>query len=287
MVVPKFGTAVWYGDGNLAKIFEQRKKLGFDYAEVSLEYPFYPSRKLYLTLNKLRKEFSMQLAFHLPISELNVAHPADEVSDFSLGLAERFIGWCGDLEPLYVNLHLHATSSSVKLEDIRKLCLKKAEKIVRRLAKLSKENNLTVTWENGTYGLGNRLSDWKYLKEKCGKRLRVCLDVGHISLISLRKGLSTEATEKEIVKWMKALRDNIVALHFHNVRKLKASVRDHLSAFSGELNSERILEVAKERLRLRAVLVETFYYLKDGKSKRITREELKKNLKFVKEVWKG
>jgi len=66
----EYGYCFWYEDGEISSIPSQVKRLGLDYGEVSLTYPWpdmVPRSEMPITKKELER-LGVRLAFHCPLS---------------------------------------------------------------------------------------------------------------------------------------------------------------------------------------------------------------------------
>lgn len=276
----EIGTPIWYGDKSLEKAFRRAKRLGFDYVEVSLDYPWYPNRKLNELLMKLKEEYKLSLAFHLPILELNLCHPSNEISTPALKTCMKFLSSLTPLNPIYINLHFLALLLTQKFEEIWKEVIERAKEVAIELHKFSKSHGISLTFENGSKGGLRKISDFKFLPKR---NLNLCLDLGHAVVVGYQENQKKLKMVRLLRHWVDKFREIIYVIHWHDVAMVKNEIRDHLVLGSGMMNLKEVASLIKE-VDCEHILLECFYSLKGGKIVSAKTTDLKNNLKICREL---
>jgi len=278
----KFAANVWYGDRPLKPTFEMAHRLGFDYIELSLDYPWpdQMTREEVELLRKLREEYGLEIAFHGPWAGKVISHPRDEISDACLKIYKKCLKFAGKLDPLYFNFHQQGYVSTSGFEEVRKKIFDKALETTRKIVNFGK--GFPITLENNPTHLFGHPKDIKLLLDEI-KELNFCLDVGHATIIKWEiqhgKGKSTEHVEVE--DWLELFKDRILTSHFHDcIVKGDSRPIDHYVIGKGNLDFESIAKSIK-KTSCKYILLETFYRERGVTA---SEEDLKNNLEFCKNL---
>lgn len=264
----KFGYPFWYGDGSIRKHAEIAEKLGFDYVEFSLNYPWPEklSESDTLLLKKLKRDYNLDIAFHAPLGGIDLCYPRKDVSEVSLKIMSDSMKFAADFAPLYFNFHLATDIPTWKCSDIRREMLEKARDSVLRMQEAADRCDIRLTIENNSRKM---FSDIAELKPFLRGNIKFCFDVGHAARAAGEK-------REKIFEWLKTLRKNMLVLHLHDV----SSETDHLSLGEGNLPLERILR-SVEKTECKYTLIELHT---GAKRRNITEKDFKNALEYCKQI---
>lgn len=273
----KFGRNVWYNNRPLEKIFEKTSNLGFDYIELSLDFPWpegFTEKEIRL-LENLKEEFGLELAFHGPWAGKQPAHPRDEISRASLEIYKKTLKFAEKFSPLYLNFHQYVEVATDKLEEIQKLILKKFFNSTKEILSFAKFPVTIENMPNLWFGLP---SQFKSLLEI--ENFNLCLDVGHAAIVKCfqEKEFKSSRKEKfELKDWIENFKDKILVVHLHDclIEEEKEPI-DHIPIGEGSLNFEEISASIK-KTNCKYILLEIFR-LKNFKP--ITEKALKESLEI-------
>jgi sugar phosphate isomerase/epimerase len=274
----KLGLPIWYGNKPLEKAFKRVKKLGCEFVEISLDYPWHPNPRLNQSLLKLSKKYELGLAFHLPILELNLVHPSDEISKPAFSTCTKFLSSLQHLNPIYVNLHLHPLLVTIKFKEVWNEVIKKAEIVATELQKFSKSNGLTLTFENG---LEKRTEDLDFLLRN---NLLMCLDLGHVIATNYQYRQKKFKPINLLERWIKKFRKVVYVIHLHDFIRKEDKIEDHLALGLGEINLRKVSKLVKTT-NSKYILLECFHSLKNKKTIPIKFRDLKNSLKICRELF--
>lgn len=277
----KFATPIWYGDRPLRSVFERAHRLGFDYIEFSLDYPWpdeLTGEEVEL-LEKLGEEYELEIAFHGPWAGKIISHPRDEISDACMKIYEECLKFAGRFDPLYFNFHQKGFAATSGFEEIRKRIWNKAMETTRAIVDMGRENGFQVTVENNEDPFFGCPKFIEFLLKKIND-LNFCLDVGHaiISKWEIQRVKNENLGEKiEIEDWLQLFKDRILTVHLHDCL-VKGNSRpvDHQVIGRGNLDFESIASAIK-KTSCRYILLETYYRRKGVYA---TEEDFKDNLEF-------
>ena len=284
----KFAMPIWYGDRPLRSVFERAHRLGFDYIEFSLDYPW-PDE---LTggevelLEKLGEEYGLGLAFHGPWAGKVISHPRDEISDACMKIYEKCLKFAGRFRPLYFNFHQKGHAATSGFEEIKRRIWDRALETTRAIVDLGREDGFPVTVENNEDSFFGRPKFIEFLLEKIND-LNFCLDVGHAMISKWeiqRQAKGEEPSEKtEIEDWFDLFGGRILTVHLHDcLIKEDSRPVDHLVIGKGDLDFEDIAKAIK-KTRCKHILIETYYRERGVFA---TEEDLKNNLEFCRSLMK-
>jgi len=119
----KIGSSVWYGHRPLAKKFGELLDAGFEYFEISLDYPF-PEKGD--EIKEALHDFGIQPAFHASLDIL-LACPRDEIFRSSMKVLEKCLNFAAKFETLYFNFHATHLTPTLLFPEIGKIGLKNIE----------------------------------------------------------------------------------------------------------------------------------------------------------------
>ena len=274
----KFATNIWYGNRPLLPAFERAHRLGFDFIELSLDYPWpdqLTSEEIGL-LEKLKEEYGLEIAFHGPWSGKVLFHPRDEISDACLKIYEKCLKFAAALNPLYFNFHQFGYVATSGFEEIRKKIFNKALEATRTIVNFGK--SFPVTIENNPSRLFGRPRDIKLLLDNI-INLNFCFDVGHavVSKWEIQHAKGKTGEKLEIEDWLDLFKNRVLTVHLHDCL-FEGNLKpvDHFVIGKGNLDFESIVRAIK-KTSCRYVSLETFYARKGVFA---SEEDLKNNLEF-------
>lgn len=234
----KFGFPVWYGDGSIRKSVETAHKLDFDYVELSLDYPWPErfSKKDITLLKNLKKEYSLDMAFHAPWGGIDLCYPRKDILEASMKVFSDSIKFAKTFSPLYFNFHLITNLPTWKCANIKKEIYKKTQETVKQLLFLSKKFDMQFTIENNSRKLFSETNEFKHLLGL--ENIKFCFDVGHAA-----KSAGGDMNKK-VSKWIKTFRKKLLVLHLHDTLGGNDHL-DHLPIGDGDLEIRSILETIR------------------------------------------
>ena len=280
----RFGKNVWYGERPLEKVFKSVQKLGFDYIELSIDYPW-PERiseKDFKLIKNLKKDFGLEVAIHAPWVGLCLAHPQKEVFNASLKIVKKALLFSKKLDPLYFNFHLLAPfHGTFKLKPITKEVLRRGVESASLISKLAKKIGIEACLENNPeifFGSPKQIE--MVLKEV--KDLKFTLDVGHavVAKHEIRRKKNPFKKERlSLDHWFSRFKDKIFTIHLSDVLIKGEKVKDHFPIGLGNLNFKKIAKLIK-RTKCENLVLEIFRKEK-GK---VTQKDLKNSLEKVRRL---
>lgn len=289
----KFGMPVWYGSSqehaHIADFAERSRRtllssvekaagLGFDYVEISLDYPW-PDiihAKVAKEAAKLGRALGIGFAFHAPWAGIGLAHPRQEMHEASMKVMKRCIR-AADMfgEPLYLNTHI-ATEEAPTLEfdEVVAVVLANAREAVREMAEECSKRGIEFTIENNPGMLFGLSSHMEFLLGHSPK-VGLCLDVAHVARIGDELAMMG-ARDMGIKEWISHFSSRIKACHLNDYK----GGRDNLAIGKGVLDMEGIVSKIGRKTRVKHVLLEEFWT--DRKKTPVSDRLREKNLAIVK-----
>ncbi len=295
MVTIKFGMPVWYGSSSaeLAHIadFAERSRrtllsniekaalLGFDYIEISLDYPW-PDiihAKVAKEAAKLGRSLGIEFAFHAPWAGIGLAHPRPEMHEASLKVMSRCIRAAGMFgEPLYLNAHI-ATDEvpTLEFDEVVAVVLNNARTAVHEMAEECSRKGIEFTIENNPgmlFGISNHVD---YLLGHSSK-VGLCLDVAHVARAA--DELATMGLgDIGVNQWISHFSSRIKVCHLNDYK----GGRDNLAIGKGVLDIGDIVSKLSRKTRVKNVLLEEFWV--DKNRTPLSDRLREKNLNMVRE----
>lgn len=237
----KFGMPAWFGSKKLEKAVGLAKKIGFDYVEVGLDYPWPEkiSRSEKKDAIRLAKRLGVGFAFHGPCTGLGLADPREATRACGVKVVGNLLEFSRDFDPLYFNIHLQLEQpTTFGLGTVAYDALAAAKKSAAELVALGQQREVQITFENTPdliFGLSG------VMKNVLPPQAALCLDIGHVKVVDHLLKNSGER-DLDVAGWMKLFKKRIIACHLHDV----ADGRDHLPFGKGELRIREILKDMKK-----------------------------------------
>ena len=207
-----------------SKVLEEVSDSGFDYVELSLDFPL-PYKVDYLkSVVREVKERGLRLSIHAPWRGVDLASPWESVRRGALELMELTASIAREVEAEYVVLHL---TTPEKLDrDLKDMIVEKALNSTREIKEISGEYGVPMLIEN--VGKLGHPDIFGKLKDEVD--INFCLDIAHaITDFSKRHKVELERVDVDDVigMWLNALGNNILCLHVHGLILENGKVRSH------------------------------------------------------------
>ena len=277
---PLIALPVWPKAGSVVKALERANEYGFDYVEVSLDYPW-PERLKGRALEEVkeaRAKYGVAVAIHAPWRDVALASPRPQLREASLKLFEECLGFASSVEALYFNVHV-ATREAWAIKGVKERIEEAALDSVKRLAGRARELGVELTVENNPEPLFGVPSMLKPLLSVEGVKL--CLDVGHVAYANwLVQQRGVEAFKHEVAElegWVKAFKEKVLVGHLHDYVAEDKEFQDHLMPGAGGADVERDLKLLLEA-GCRMLLLEVHWA---SRKKPAKFEDLRRALKAV------
>lgn len=257
------GYPIWYGDKNLEQTITQVFRAGFNYIELSLDYPwpFKDIEKLRL-IRKLANDYSLRLGIHGPWRDVALASPIENIRRASIEVYCKVIDTAIELEANYLNIHL-ATIQAVDVDkSIENDAIEAAMKSTEELCDLACEHALYLTIENDPGKCCSLLEQLAPIAERVNKA-KFCFDIGHAVIAYTRRAKKSKGQEQvdylELAsQWATTFKDRLILLHLHDYRIKNNHIEDHLPPGKGHVNVKNLLKTLRGT-GIYYILLEVFY----------------------------
>lgn len=291
----KFGMPVWYGSSSpeyahIADFSERSRRtllsnvekaalLGFDYVEISLDYPW-PDiihAKVATEAAKLGKALGVGFAFHAPWAGIGLAHPRLEMHEASMKVMKRCIRAAAMFgEPLYLNAHITTEEvPTLEFDEVVAVVLDSARSAVHEMGKECSRKGIEFTIENNPgmlFGLSSHMDFLLGHSSKAG----LCLDVAHVARTSDELAMMG-LKDIGVNEWISRFSGRIKTCHLNDYR----GGRDNLAIGKGVLDIAGIVSKLGKKTRVKYVLLEEFWT--DRKKTPLSDRLREKNLNMVRE----
>ena len=270
----KLGFPIWYGYGDrMRELAHEARLTGFDYLEISLDYPWpFRGKTPLKDIVKIAEAEGLSIAFHAPWRDLRFSSPFEEVRIASLKVFERVVESIACYESEYLVVHLSSDQAVDKIDEIRGEVVEAAIESVKALKETVSSHGLRLVIEN----VREDLEMFMEISSKADAS--ICLDVGHAICLTTRK-IGKEAIESELAKWLEKLGDRITVIHYSGIKFDGKWVRDHQPTD----RSDKYLNLTKENiktLKISNFLLEVFEGPENGD---IRPSHLSDAVKFLRE----
>jgi len=246
---PLVALPVWPKAGSVVKALSKANEYGFDYVELSLDYPW-PERlrgRVLEEVEEAKGKYGLKLAVHAPWRDIALASPRLALREASLNVLEDCLSFASSVEALYFNLHV-LTREAWSIKGVREEAEEAALASVKHLAARARELGVELTVENNPEPMFGVPTMMKPLLEVEGVKL--CLDVGHVAYANWlveRRGM--EAFRQEVAgleDWVEAFKGRVLVGHLHDYLAEEQEFQDHLMPGAGSSDVERHLRLLME-----------------------------------------
>lgn len=244
----RWAFTLWNKSSLSREDFEALRKAGYSLAEVSLDYPWPYSGDFPGVVAEI-KGLGLDLAFHAPWRDIQLASPYPEVSRASLEALKKVIDKVGDYAPVYIVFHLQ-TREEVELSEEY---VSSVKGVVSELGDYARSRGIRPLLENTFGGLSESPELFVDIMKSAG--LGACLDVGRLLPRDSYGNFSLDTIER----WIKAVGDRIETLHLHTVGRRKGRVTEHFSFLGSETLFSMIVKRARSYNPNLIVTIEVFY----------------------------
>jgi len=228
---PKLGINLWYKDAkNISVILAKAVELGFNHAEISVDYPFgIEDDKPFKDMCRHVREHGLTLSIHAPWHEINLASPLPEVREASIKVIERVLRLAYQAESIYVVLHVTSAQPICKSQAHRHRCISSAIEAVNKLSTVAEQLGLFLAIENVGDPCCGRIDQYSPIVSE--SRAYACIDIAH--------ALLHESNPRELIKdsssyatilsnWIESVgRDKVLATHVHSVVERNGRLDPH------------------------------------------------------------
>lgn len=270
MSLRRIGFSLWYGNRDKKRLLESMREIGFDYVEISLDYPW-PYEQDFQDIVKKAYNLGFKIGFHGPWRDLRLASPINEVAEASRKVVKKVIENISHFEPEYFNLHLISEEITFDGKVVEKI-VKRANETIRFLEDLSNEFSIVITLENNPHG---HFACPTYFAQVSLGSLEFCLDVGHAIIAYYNAGETSYTPLGVISDWINIVgKDKIYVVHLHDVIRKNESYVNHYFFGLGILDLKEISKFVCEKTNVQYILFETFRKNRDNKAKPLKENEV-------------
>ncbi|MEM2188858.1 MAG: sugar phosphate isomerase/epimerase [Nitrososphaerota archaeon] len=247
----KLGFPIWYGYGpEISKIVEEAHRIGFDYIEISIDYPWPRGGEPSLSeVMKTIRGLGLSLGFHAPWRDLRLSSPFDEIRNASIKIFEKIALELSAYECDYLVAHLSTDQAVDRIDEIRGEVVEAAIASAETLVEICRSLGLRLLVENVR-------EDLEMFERIASRADGVCLDLGHV-IISTARRLERDKIDAELERWLSSLKDKMEAIHYSGVKFDGKHARDHQLTDSSD-KYLRLLKRWLTELRPRHILLEVF-----------------------------
>jgi len=229
----EYGYCFWYEDGEMSSIPSQVKRLGLDYGEVSLTYPWpdmIPRSEMPITKKELER-LGVRLAFHCPLEGLFLFNPRKEIANAAVNIHVKCLKFAAELDPLYYTFHIKADPMTLRIKG-KDVGLQRCLSGLDRLIESAQELDIRLVVENS--------SSTAYLvpiQDLLSREIDFNLDIGHW----FKGGRGYE----ELNHLMKDIEHRVVLLHLHDTKYQATPAKDRLPLGQGDIDFPRVFSILK------------------------------------------
>jgi len=218
----KYGWAAWKGHLEKWKeLIEETKVAGFDYVELSLDYPLLYEKEKLIGAVKALKDVGLGLTFHAPWRGVELATPWEEIREASVRLVKKAIDLAAELGADYVVYHV--TTPEKLTPDVRDSVFEAGKKSVEEVSEYAEKVGVIAAVENvGSLGQPDYFGA---LRDET--RANFCFDFAHaVTSFMQRHKLKLEDVDvDEVIElWKNAIGGRTVCAHIHGI---EGSRREH------------------------------------------------------------
>ena len=270
----RFGWSAWKGHlGSWKKYLLQAVEAGFDYVELSLDFPLPVKEELLERAVREARDHGLDVAFHAPWRGLDLASPWEEVREGVVKVMKKSMDLTKKYKAMYLVFHL---TTSEKLEDdVKGKVFEAGKKSVIEISEYAKKIHVDVALENTPrLGQPDYFATLQSLTD-----IEFCFDVAHAvtTFRSRHKMKLDDVNVDEVLEiWKGALGDRVRCVHIHGIEQDKGKIKAHQMLVYPI--TKRIAAKAIATMGAEDATLEIYY----NKGKEVEPKELAKELKDIK-----
>ncbi len=270
-----FGLPIWYGSGRIDDVLQIAYEKGFDYVEISLDYPWPEiiDEIVFNRVKKLIKEYDFKVGIHAPWRDISLASPRENLRVASLKVYKKCISFAEKLESEYFNFHIF-TKEATEYEEVYKAVYQATKRSIKEIVRLCNEAGVKPTLENNPTEFLGKIEEINTILHEIGN-LYMCLDIGHMIVANTKKEELKETSELE--KWFRTLGDKVKVIHIHDYRVEGEKVRDHFLLGKGDIDIDNMVNLINNS-KAHFILLEMFWL---SRNKRVSIDDLRSILIFL------
>ncbi len=230
------------------------KESGFDYVELSMDYPLPEQKEELERFVEETKKWNLYRAYHAPWRGLHIGIPWERVRkavvDFMKDMAFMSRQYLGE----YMVIHISVDEKVNK--KIRESLKKKMKESIEELTIFALENKFEIYFENVVTRCCTLPEDVGEFADQI-EGFKLCWDVGHAVSVHILRGGDVEDIPDVLDTWSKSLWKNIRCVHVHDVVINGRKVKSHRPV--GFTYTVKDLVKAVSRTNAQYMLLEIFY----------------------------
>ncbi|MEE9406406.1 MAG: sugar phosphate isomerase/epimerase family protein, partial [Candidatus Aenigmarchaeota archaeon] len=283
-----FGFSQWYGDfrkGSWEERFKKAKEMGFDYIELSIDYPMTrlmdPIR--IAKIKELMEKYGLKLAIHCSWVQY-LADPRPEIHEGSLKYVESCMEIARQLDPLYFVFHMYGGPGTERFQEVHDDIIRTAIENAGKISSMGDMNSIPTLIENEPRVRIGTINEIGLILEK-NPGLKLCFDICH----HIRNNLNLEhmgrtSEKSDIGKWFQMFGDRIHTVHINDLVATEGGMMfDHLPLRDGII-AKQLPEICRmiNKSACEHITLEVFFT--DTKRTLASDEEVKASLDAVKRL---
>jgi sugar phosphate isomerase/epimerase len=281
-----FGFALWYGDirkGSWEERFSKAKEMGFDYIELSIDYPMArlmdPAR--IAKVKELMEKHGLKIAIHCSWVQY-LADPRPDIHEGSLKYVERCMEIARQLDPLYLVFHMYGEPGTQEFQEVHDDIVRTAIENAGKISSMGDMNSVPALIENEPRIRIGTLNEISLILEK-NPGLKLCFDICHHIRNNINLEQMGRASEKSgIEQWFQMFGDRMLTVHLNDLAATESGMlADHLP-FRGGIIGKQLPELCRmiKQSSCEHITLEVFYA--DASRTRASDEEVKTSLDTIK-----
>ncbi len=211
----RYGWAAWKGHfSEWEKLLEEVKTSGFDYVEISLDYPLPTKKELLKEVVAKAREKGLEVAFHAPWRGIDLATPWEPLRKGAVDVIKMGIDIAAEFGAAYIVYHV--TTSEKLTDDVKDAVFEAGLRSVAEVSEYAAKQGVIAAVENvGSLGQPDYFGR---LRDETDAFF--CFDVGHAltSFMKRHKLKLDEVDVDEMIEvWKNAIGGRTVCAHLHGV----------------------------------------------------------------------
>ena len=206
------------------KLSKEAKEGGFDYFEISLDYPIPKEKDMLKEISNMLKDSNLKFSFHAPWRGIDLASPWEPLRRGAVEVIKEVLKLVAEMDAMYLVIHL---TTSERLGERVDEIIDAALRSIKELSEFSKELGVKFYIENvGKLGHPDILG--KVMDETDAE---FCLDLVHAIVdFSKRHKIDIERVEVDEVleTWKNSLGSKVKCMHIHGFSLIDGRLRTHV-----------------------------------------------------------
>lgn len=278
----KIGYTIWYKDfKDIKEKVVSLMKLGFNYLELSLDYPLHDKEDMLKTFNEVRESLNIDLGIHAPWRDVRLASPIDSVRVGSLNYVMRVISKTSFLNPSYILVHLSTNQAACEEDNS---CIEAAIESLKKLNEIIRDIGADLVIETIPDECCTKPHHLNIIASKV-EDVMFCIDITHFLSSKLKDKSYKERSvnvDDELKHLLNGLTSGVIArtlvMHVHGFKLLNRDViKPHLPLRESAVTYvKKLVKLVKPSY----ILLEVF----KGENTKITYDLLGKQISALKNI---